>query len=206
MAGPSSLAPTTTRCAAGSTPTGRAACAWRPSWLEGCCLGRRGAVSSTTRRTFATVRSRRRCSLGSTLPARTLHAPCTHPARTLHAPCTHPARTRTLGRLAHALCCTAACPLCPSLCPILPLSAPFCPTLPVLRAAGYTTFAALAGVADPTDHRAARASLPPVDGVDLWPLLSGQNATPPRREVYGDGLYAGGAAQSNRTWPSWRRR
>ena len=39
----------------------------------------------------------------------------------------------------------------------------------------YATFAALAG-ADPTDHRAAAAGLPPVDSIDLWPYLSGQVA------------------------------
>jgi arylsulfatase B len=47
----------------------------------------------------------------------------------------------------------------------------------------YPTFCALAGV-DPTDARAAAASLPPVSGHNLWPLISGANATSPRREVY----------------------
>ena len=46
----------------------------------------------------------------------------------------------------------------------------------------YTTFCALAGV-DPTDARAAAAGLPPVDGLNLWPWLSGANATSPRTEV-----------------------
>ena len=46
----------------------------------------------------------------------------------------------------------------------------------------YTTFCALAGV-DPTDHKAAAAGLPPVDGLNMWPLLSGQNGTSPRDEV-----------------------
>jgi hypothetical protein len=46
----------------------------------------------------------------------------------------------------------------------------------------YTTFAGLAGV-DPTDERAAAAGLPPVDGLDVWPLISGANATSPRRSV-----------------------
>ena len=46
----------------------------------------------------------------------------------------------------------------------------------------YTTFCGLAGV-DPTDERAAAAGLPPVDGHDLWPLISGANATSPRTEV-----------------------
>ena len=47
----------------------------------------------------------------------------------------------------------------------------------------YTTFCNLAGV-DPVDHVAAAAGLPPVDGVDLWPLLSGSNSTPPRAEIW----------------------
>ena len=47
----------------------------------------------------------------------------------------------------------------------------------------YPTACALAGV-DAADARAAAAGLPPVDGVNLWPLLSGANATPPRSEVY----------------------
>ena len=41
----------------------------------------------------------------------------------------------------------------------------------------------LAGVADPTDHEAAAAGLPPIDSLDLWPLLSGANRTSPRREL-----------------------
>ena len=46
----------------------------------------------------------------------------------------------------------------------------------------YTTFCALAGV-DPTDARAAAAGLPPVDGVNLWPYISGANSTSARTEV-----------------------
>jgi hypothetical protein len=46
----------------------------------------------------------------------------------------------------------------------------------------YATFAALAG-ADPTDHRAAAAGLPPIDSVDMWPYLSGQRADSPRKRV-----------------------
>ena len=45
-----------------------------------------------------------------------------------------------------------------------------------------TTFCAIAGV-DPTDERAAAAGLPPVTGVNLWPLISGANATRPRDVV-----------------------
>ena len=46
----------------------------------------------------------------------------------------------------------------------------------------WATFAALAGT-DPTDHRAAAAGLPPLDGLDMWPMLSGANETSPRTEV-----------------------
>lgn len=51
---------------------------------------------------------------------------------------------------------------------------------------------ALAG-ADPTDHQAAQYGLPPIDSLDLWPVLSGRNATSPRREVHvrGDLLVQG---------------
>ena len=46
----------------------------------------------------------------------------------------------------------------------------------------YGTFCGLAGV-DATDARAAAANLPPVDSMDMWPLLSGQNTTSPRMDV-----------------------
>eukprot|EP01065_Artemidia_motanka_P026718 TRINITY_DN31978_c0_g1_i1.p1 TRINITY_DN31978_c0_g1~~TRINITY_DN31978_c0_g1_i1.p1 ORF type:complete len:539 (+),score=164.55 TRINITY_DN31978_c0_g1_i1:89-1705(+) len=46
----------------------------------------------------------------------------------------------------------------------------------------YATFAALAGE-DPTDHRAAAAGLPPIDSVNVWPLVSGENGTSPRAEI-----------------------
>ena len=46
----------------------------------------------------------------------------------------------------------------------------------------YSTFCAIAGV-DPTDEAAAAAGLPPVDGLNMWPLLSGANATPPRSHI-----------------------
>jgi hypothetical protein len=48
--------------------------------------------------------------------------------------------------------------------------------------ARYATFAHMAG-ADPTDKRAAAAGLPPIDGINQWPLLSGVTTTPPRTEV-----------------------
>jgi arylsulfatase I/J len=51
----------------------------------------------------------------------------------------------------------------------------------------YTTFSILAGV-DPFDTLADSSStsaytLPPVDGLDLWPVLSGQNLTSPHAEL-----------------------
>lgn len=48
----------------------------------------------------------------------------------------------------------------------------------------YTTFAHLAGV-DPHDAKAAAVTpvaLPPVDSLNMWDLISGVNATSPRRE------------------------
>ncbi|EDQ88865.1 uncharacterized protein MONBRDRAFT_32685 [Monosiga brevicollis MX1] len=46
----------------------------------------------------------------------------------------------------------------------------------------YATFAALAGV-DPTDHRAAQHNLPPIDSLNIWPLLSGANVSSPRQTL-----------------------
>jgi len=46
----------------------------------------------------------------------------------------------------------------------------------------YATYAAIAG-ADPTDWKAAAAGLPPHDSLNMWPLISGQNATCPRTEL-----------------------
>jgi len=55
----------------------------------------------------------------------------------------------------------------------------------------YATFAGLAGE-DPTDHRAAAAGLPPIDGMDMWPLLSGATTESPRTEIaLGDSMRAG---------------
>jgi arylsulfatase I/J len=57
----------------------------------------------------------------------------------------------------------------------------------------FRTLAGLAGV-DPEDPKAAAAGLPPVEGYDLWPLLSGANATSPRTELW---LGSGGAGDSD---------
>ena len=46
----------------------------------------------------------------------------------------------------------------------------------------YSTFSSLAGV-DPTDDRAAKANLPPIDSLNVWPLISGQNSTSPRVDI-----------------------
>ena len=46
----------------------------------------------------------------------------------------------------------------------------------------WVTYATLAGL-DAVDHTAAEAGLPPVDGFDLWPMLSGRNLTSPRTEL-----------------------
>lgn len=46
----------------------------------------------------------------------------------------------------------------------------------------YATFAHLGGV-DPTDHRAAAAGLPPVDGMNLWPYISGLVSSSPRKTL-----------------------
>ena len=46
----------------------------------------------------------------------------------------------------------------------------------------YATFCALAGV-DPTDKAAAKAKLPPIDSINMWPLISGANSTSPRTDI-----------------------
>ena len=46
----------------------------------------------------------------------------------------------------------------------------------------YATFCNLAGV-DPTDERAAEAKLPPIDSLNMWPMISGQNMTSPRVDI-----------------------
>merc|ERR1719353_379675 len=55
---------------------------------------------------------------------------------------------------------------------------------------------------DPTDHWAAESGLPPIDSLDVWPMLSGQNLTSPRESilvtneliVVGDWKYVKGGA------------
>ena len=46
----------------------------------------------------------------------------------------------------------------------------------------YATFCHLAGV-DPTDEEAAKAKLPPIDSLNVWPLISGENSTSPRTDI-----------------------
>ena len=57
----------------------------------------------------------------------------------------------------------------------------------------YVTYCGLAGVSA-QDAKAEAAGLPPIDGLDLWPLLSGANTTGPRTEVW---LGSGGAGDSD---------
>ena len=47
----------------------------------------------------------------------------------------------------------------------------------------YGTFCGLAGV-NKMDERAAAAKLPAVDSLDMWPLISGENSTSPRTEIF----------------------
>lgn len=49
----------------------------------------------------------------------------------------------------------------------------------------YTTFCSILGI-DPTDESAMEAGLPPVDGLNMWPLISGSNLTSPRTELIVD--------------------
>jgi len=46
----------------------------------------------------------------------------------------------------------------------------------------FTTFCTIAGV-DPEDSSAAKVGLPPVDGINLWPMITGQKKSV-RNEVY----------------------
>ena len=46
----------------------------------------------------------------------------------------------------------------------------------------YATFCSIAGV-DPTDERAAKAKLPPIDSMNMWPLISGETTTSPRQDI-----------------------
>ena len=60
------------------------------------------------------------------------------------------------------------------------------PNMATLSTAGryHIRFLRLARVADPlAAPRAERAGLPPIDGRDVWPLISGHNLTSPRAEV-----------------------
>lgn len=59
-----------------------------------------------------------------------------------------------------------------------------CETISLTRKSSrYSTFAALANV-DPTDEQAAAAGLPPIDSINVWPLLSGATTSSPRTEVH----------------------
>lgn len=47
----------------------------------------------------------------------------------------------------------------------------------------YATFCGLAGV-DVTDPSGDATGIPPVDSLDMWPMISGQNLTSPRAELF----------------------
>eukprot|EP00039_Didymoeca_costata_P020357 m.340990 g.340990 ORF g.340990 m.340990 type:complete len:528 (+) comp19698_c0_seq1:49-1632(+) len=49
----------------------------------------------------------------------------------------------------------------------------------------YATCAGIAGV-DPTDERAAKANLPPIDGLNMWPYFTGQVTESPRSFIFND--------------------
>ena len=46
----------------------------------------------------------------------------------------------------------------------------------------YATFCTIAGVS-PKDEKAAKAKLPPIDSIDMWPLISGKKTESPRKDV-----------------------
>ena len=46
----------------------------------------------------------------------------------------------------------------------------------------YATLCGLADV-DPTDEEAVKAKLPPIDSLDVWSLIPGQNTTSPRTDI-----------------------
>ncbi len=46
----------------------------------------------------------------------------------------------------------------------------------------YATFCSLAGI-DPIDNKALEGKLPPIDSLDVWPLISGENETSPRVDI-----------------------
>ena len=77
-----------------------------------------------------------------------------------------------------------------------------------IEADWYGTFARLAGV-DPTDHAAAASGLPPIDSVDVWPLVTGANATSPRDSSVeecvarkSDGVSEVASSSTTVSWPS----
>merc|ERR1712232_352738 len=47
----------------------------------------------------------------------------------------------------------------------------------------YATYCRLAGV-DPADPVGEAAGVPPVDALDVWPMISGVNSTSPREELF----------------------
>ena len=54
---------------------------------------------------------------------------------------------------------------------------------------GLQHFVTLLVAIDPTDERAAKANLPPVDSLSMWPLLSGQVDIPISNKTLISGRY-----------------
>ncbi|KAG5190936.1 alkaline-phosphatase-like protein [Tribonema minus] len=59
----------------------------------------------------------------------------------------------------------------------------------------YSTFSALAGV-NPTDTKAQKAGLPPIDSINMWPYLSGLKNVSPRKEVVLASTSGGGGTKT----------
>lgn len=48
----------------------------------------------------------------------------------------------------------------------------------------YATFCHLAGIDTPTDPVAEAAGLPPIDSLNMWPVITGANKTSPRHSLH----------------------
>ena len=47
----------------------------------------------------------------------------------------------------------------------------------------YSTFCSIVGI-DPTDKRAENEDLPPIDSINMWPYLIGDESVSPRNEIF----------------------
>ena len=63
----------------------------------------------------------------------------------------------------------------------------------------YSTFCHLAGGLDPTDKRAAKHGLPPVESINMWPFLMGKNGfdVSERKDVFLSSGNGGGLIMEN---------